>query len=251
MQLKFERLNSMMKYIALAFFLAISMTLMNVGVNVFLSILAGFVFVVLAIILCFVEMAFETNRMRKLNEKMNTTKDLSGYVEAMKSIEKRTIWQQVKLQAILNQGTGYVNQGEYKQALETLDELEKYTVPVNIRFMEIWNRMFALIELRNYGQVEKLMKKYQKIIQPYADASESIADRLEIYRYITTGDTMMAIEKITESREKCDPEDTDVIDQLDYYEMKLCQATGNHERVEELRKKLRSHKTYPCISKTL
>lgn len=251
MELKFDKLNQMAKYLVLAFFLAVSMTLMGVGVNVFLSIIVGALAVILGYVLCVVEMSFETGKMRKLNEKMNSTKELDGYVEAMKKIEKRTIWARVKFQAILNQGTGYVNQGEYQKALEVMDELEKYTVPIDVRFMEIWNRMFALIELRRYGQVEKLMKKYQKILQHYEELSESIADRLEVYRYITAGDTAMALEKIEESRAKCPPEETDVTDQLDYYEMRLRQASGEKERAEELRNRLRSHKTYPCIAKNL
>ncbi len=251
MTTKFEKLNTMAKYLVMVLFLSVAMTLMGVGVNVFVSILGGFVVVAAGYMLCVFSIHLETSRMRKLNEQMNASKSMDGYNEAMEKIGKRTIWMTVYHQTLLNRGTGYVNQGEYKKALEVMDELEKYTVSVQIRFLEIWNRLFALIELKNYGQAERTMKKYQKLLAPYEEASESIADRLEIYRYLTAGDTEMALEKIEESRAKCKENEQDVIDQLDFYELRLRQLTGEHERVEELKSRLRSHKVFPCIAKAL
>ena len=251
MTLKLSKLNEMMKYIIMAWFLAVAMTLRGIGFNIFIAILAAFALTVLGYMLCVYNMYLQTNRMRKLNERMNEKKCMDGYLETMEKIGRRTIWANVFYQTLLNRGTGYINLGEYKKALEIMDELEKYTVPVEIRFFEIWNRIFACIELRRYGQVEKLMKKYQKILDHYAEASESIADRLELYRYIAAGDTQMALEMIRTCREKGAEEDQNVIDQLDYYEIRLCQLSGDHERAEELKQHLRSHPVFPCIAQIL
>lgn len=251
MTLRFEKLNYMMKYFIMVWFLAIAMTLRAVGMNIFLAILAAFAVIVMGYMLCVFTIHLQTDKMRKLNEKMNATKSMDGYLEAMERIGKYTVWANVYHQTLLNRGTAYINMGEYRKALEVMDELEKYTVPVQVRFLEIWNRLFALIELRNYGQAEKLMKKYQKILDPYAEASESISDRLDIYRYLTSGDTTMALETIHSCRDKCSEEEGDVADQLDYYELRLCQATGDHERADELKKRLRSHPVFPCLLKNI
>lgn len=241
----------MMKYFVMVIFLATAMTLVGIGIHVFVAILGGFVVIVLGYMLCVLVIRSETGRMRKLNEHMNASKDMDGYIESMEKIGKRTVWANVYHQTLLNRGTGYINMGEYKKALEVMDELEKFHVSVEVRFLEIWNRLFALIELRNYGQAEKLMKKYQKLLTPYAEASESIADRLEIYRYLTAGDNAMALEVIRACRDKCGEGEQDVMDQLDFYEIRLCQLTGDHERADVLKKQLRSHKTFPCIAKSL
>lgn len=251
MELKFKKLNDMMKYIIMAWFLAVAMTLRGIGINIFVSILGAFALLVLVYMLCVYNMYLQTNHMRKLNERMNETKKMDGYLEAMEKIGKRTVWSNVVYQTLLNRGTGYINLGEYRKALEVMDELEKYTVPVEIRFLEVWNRLFALIELRNYGQAEKLMKKYQKMLDHYAEASDSIADRLELYRYLTAGDNQMALEKIRTCREKCKDEDPSAMDQLDYYEIRLCQLTGDHDRVEELKDQLRKRTVFPCIARIL
>lgn len=251
MTLRFEKLNYMMKYLVMALFLAMAMTLRAVGMNIFLAILAAFAVIALGYMLCVFTIHLQTDKMRKLNERMNATKSMDGYLEAMERMGKYTVWTTVYHQTILNRGTAYINLGEYKKALEVMDELEKYTVSTQIRFLEIWNRLFALIELRNYGQAEKLMKKYQSLLEPYAKASESIADRLDIYRYLASGDTSAALETIRACREKCPEDESDVADQLDYYELRLCKITGDHERAEELKKRLLSHPVFPCLLKNL
>ena len=251
MELKFQKLNQMMKYIVLTFFLAIALTLMGVGVNTFVSILAGFVFIVLIGMAGVVAIRFENEKMHKLNEKMTRTKSMDGYVEAMEKIGKRTIWMNIYQQTLLNRGTAYINLGEYKKSLEVMDELQRYSVNTEVRFLEVWNRLFALIELRNYGQVQKLMKKYQKLLDAYSKMSESIASRLDIYRYIATGDNVAALELVRACREQCTESEQSAIDQLDFYEVRLCQLTGDLERAEELKKQLRSREVFPCIANNL
>lgn len=240
-----------MKYFVLTFFLAVALTLMGVGVNVFVSILVGFVLIVLIGMACVLVIRFESEKMHKLNDKMMESKDLDGYVEAMEKIGKRTIWMNIYQQTLLNRGTAYINLGEYKKSLEVMDELQRYTVSTEVRFLEVWNRLFALIELRNYGQVQKLMKKYQKLLDAYSKASDSIADRLEIYRYIATGDNVAALDMVRACREKCTENEQSAVDQLDFYEVRLCQLTGDLERAEELKKQLRSRKVFPCIANHL
>lgn len=238
-----------MKYIVLTVFLAVALTMMGIGINVFVSILGGFVVIVLGCMAAVIWIRLENEHMRRINEKMNATKDLDGYVEKMEKIGKRTIWAMIYHQSILNRSTGYINLGEYKKALEVMDELQKYKVNTEVRFLEVWNRLFALIELRNYGQAQKLMKKYQTLLAAYEKASEPIADRMELYRYLAAGDNEMALEKVRYCREK--NTDASANDQLDYYEIRLCQLTGDLERAEELKKSLRGRDLFPCIAKNL
>lgn len=240
-----------MKYIVLIFFFAVSLILMGVGVDTFVSILAGFGLVVLVGIAGVLVIRFENEKMHKLNKKMMETKNMDGYVEAMEKIGRRTIWMNIYQQTLLNRGTAYINLGEYRKSLEVMDELQRYNVNTEVRFLEVWNRLFALIELRNYGQVQKLMKKYQQLLDAYSKASESIASRLEIYRYIATGDNAAALELVRACREKCSENEQSAIDQLDFYEVRLCQLTGDLLRAEELKKQLRSREVFPCIANNL
>ena len=240
-----------MKYIVMTFFLALALTMMGIGINVFVSIIASIALVVLGGMACILVMRHENEKMRKLNEKMTKTKKMDGYVEAMEKIGRRTIWMNIYHQTLLNRGTAYINMGEYKKSLEVMDELQKYKVNTEVRFLEIWNRLFAQTELRNYGQVQKLMKKYQSLLDAYANASESIASRLEIFRYMAAGDNEAALELVRACREKCGENEQSAVDQLDFYEVRLCQLTGDHARADELKKELRSREVYPCIAKNL
>lgn len=251
MELKFQKLNQMMKYIVLTFFLAIALTMMGVGINAFVSIIASIGLVALGGFLCLMVMRHENNKMRKMNEKMMQTRNMDGYVEEMEKIGKRTVWMNIYHQTLLNRGTAYINMGEYKKSLEIMDELQKYKVNTEVRFLEVWNRLFALIELRNYGQVQKLMKQYQPLLDAYSKASESIGTRLELFRYMAAGDNVSALEKVRECRAACGENDQSAVDQLDFYEVRLCQLTGDLERAEELKKALRSRDVLPCIAKNL
>lgn len=90
-----------MKYIVLIFFFAVSLILMGVGVDTFVSILAGFGLVVLVGIAGVLVIRFENEKMHKLNKKMMETKNMDGYVEAMEKIGRRTIWMNIYQQTLL------------------------------------------------------------------------------------------------------------------------------------------------------
>lgn len=250
MTLKYKKLNEMMKYIIITVLLAVAVTLLNVGVNVFLALLAMVAVFIIGFCVCLLTMYIETSQMKKLNEKMSETKSVDGYLEKMERIGKWTIWQNIYHQTILNRGTGHINLGEYQKGLEVLKLLEDEVVLDQIRFLEVWNRLFALIELRNYTQAGKIMKKYQKILKYYADSSPNVADRLELYHSLMSGDKEKSLELIVSCREKY-KEDPSVMDQMDFYELRIQKALGNDERVAELKASLGSHKVFPCIQRVL